>query len=71
MFYKIIANEIRSRIGNNVIEISADETTDKCCPYTVQCIRETIKPSHPHVIVTRELQKFVNSTNTRFIINSF
>lgn len=66
-------NEIESNIGDNAVWISEFETTDRSGRYIAHliCAKMGNKPSHPHFIAYRELEKFDHFTIVRFINDSW
>lgn len=67
-----VLNEIRQDIGENLIWISADETTDACGRYIANLIVGKLSqaPSRPYLIACKELDKTNHSTIARFVNHS-
>jgi len=67
--YQDVLTEVRADISNNLVWISADETTYSCQRYIANLIigKLTIEPSSPHLVACKVLEKANHSTVARFI----
>lgn len=70
--YEEVLSEIRTDLSNNLIWISADETTDTCGRYIANLIvgKLSKEPSTPHLVACQVLEKTNYSTIVRFINDS-
>ena len=61
--------EIRNELKENLIWISADETTDSCGRYIANLIVGTLKlePSPSYLVACKELEKTNHTTMARFV----
>lgn len=67
-----VLSEIRADLQNNLLWISADETTDSCGRYIANLIvgKLTKEPAVPHLVACKILEKTNYSTVARFINDS-
>ena len=70
--YVEVLGEIRADLSNDLIWISADETTDSCGRYIANLIvgKLSKEPSIPHLVACKVLEKTNHSTIARFINDS-
>lgn len=70
--YENALREIREDLANNLLWISADETTDSCGRYIANLIvgKLTTEPSTPHLVSCKVLEKTNHSTMARFVNDS-
>lgn len=70
--YEEVLSEIRADLSNNLLWISADETTDSCGRYMANLIVGKLSkdPSTPHLVACKVLEKTNHSTIARFINDS-
>lgn len=67
--YLHVLEEIRNELKDNIIWISADETTDTCGRYIANLIVGALKlePSPSYLVACKELEKTNHSTIARFV----
>lgn len=70
--YEEVLKEIRADLSNDLIWISADETTDSCGRYIANLIvgKLSKEPSTPYLVACKVLEKTNHSTIARFINDS-
>lgn len=70
--YQDVVSEIRADLQDNLLWISADETTDSCGRYIANLIvgKLTKEPSPTHLVACKVLEKTNHSTVARFINDS-
>lgn len=70
--YQETMDQIRSKLNDKMLWISADETTDSCGRYIANLVMGTldVEPSPSYLVACRELDKTNHSTIARFVNDS-